>query len=201
MWGTELAALPFGYVVLVAYWTVLVAELVGDKAIYTAASLVLRFRAGIVFGAMTMAFAGKMLAAVLLGKAMAQVHSPWVEVLSAAAFFFSALCLWFKKPEPIRAEPARTSNWPRAAGVCFAALFLTEWGDPGQIAAAALAVKSPWLWATWLGGTLAMVTKGGLAMAVGRKLRDRLPQRMLRTLASASCCLLGILALSGIVLP
>lgn len=33
MWGNGLAALPFAYVVLVASWTVLVAELVGDKTI------------------------------------------------------------------------------------------------------------------------------------------------------------------------
>ena len=32
--GVGLTALPFGSVVLVAFWTVLVAELVGDKSIY-----------------------------------------------------------------------------------------------------------------------------------------------------------------------
>jgi len=51
----------------------------------------------------------------------------------------------------------------------------------------------------WLGGTLAMTTKGALAMLLGVKLRDRLPQRTLRTLASASCCVLGVLALGGII--
>jgi hypothetical protein len=45
-----------------------------------------------------------------------------------------------------------------------------------------------------------MITKGGLAMVLGVKLRDRLPQRTLRTLASASCCILGVLALGGIAL-
>ena len=29
----------FGYVFLISYWTVLVAELIGDKSIYTVASL------------------------------------------------------------------------------------------------------------------------------------------------------------------
>jgi putative Ca2+/H+ antiporter (TMEM165/GDT1 family) len=45
--------------------------------------------------------------------------------------------------------------------------------------------------ATWLGGTLALMTKAGLAIALGVKLRDRIPERRLRALATASCCVLG----------
>jgi putative Ca2+/H+ antiporter (TMEM165/GDT1 family) len=199
--GSGLTSLPFSYVVLVAFWTVFVAELVGDKSIYTVTSLSLRFRAGIVITAITAAFAGKMLAAVLLGKVIAQLHSPWTDVLSAVAFFFSALYIWYKEPEPAAAEGPVSAGWWHAAVVCVSSLFLTEWGDPGQIAAAALTVKSQSLLGTWLGGTLAMATKGALAMAVGLKLRDRLPQGTLRALASASCCVLGLLALSGLVFP
>jgi Ca2+/H+ antiporter, TMEM165/GDT1 family len=194
-----LTALPVSSVVLVSFWTVLVAELVGDKSIYTVASLALRFRAGVVLMAITAAFAGKMLAAVLLGKVLMELHSQWTDVVSAVAFFLSALLIWFREPEPIAPERPVSTGWWRAAGVCFGSLFLTEWGDPGQIAGAALAVKSHALLATWIGGTLAMATKGGLAIAVGFKLRDRLPQRMLRAVASGSCCVLGVLALRGIV--
>ena len=196
---TGLTALPFGYVALVTFWTVFVAELVGDKSIYTIASLSLRFRKGVIFTAITVAFAGKMLAAVLLGKIIVQLHSQWTDVLSAVAFFLSALFIWFKEPEPIAAERPVSAGWWRAAAVCFASLFLTEWGDPGQIAAAALAIKSHSLAATWLGGTLAMAAKGGLAIAAGIKLRDRLPQGMLRALASASCSVLGVLSLRGFI--
>jgi putative Ca2+/H+ antiporter (TMEM165/GDT1 family) len=199
--GTGLTTLPFGYIVLVAFWTVLVAELVGDKSIYAVTSLSLRFRSRVIFTAITAAFAGKMLAAVLLGKLIIQTHSQWTDVLSAVAFFFSALFIWFKEPEATPVEhPIRAGQW-QAVIFCFASLFLTEWGDPGQIAAAALAVKSHSLLGTWLGGTLAMATKGGLAIAVGLKLRDRLPQVTLRALASASCCVLGVLALRGLVFP
>jgi putative Ca2+/H+ antiporter (TMEM165/GDT1 family) len=172
---------------------------VGDKSIYTVTSLSLRFRAVVVFTAITAAFAGKMLAAVLLGKVIVQLHSQWTDVLSAVAFFFSALFIWFKEPEPIETERPEGAGWWRAIVACFASVFLVEWGDPGQIAVAALTVKCHSLLGTWLGGTLAMATKGGLAMAVGLKLRDRLPQETLRVLASASCCVLGLLALSGLV--
>jgi putative Ca2+/H+ antiporter (TMEM165/GDT1 family) len=196
--GAKLAALPLAYVVLLAFWTVLAAELVGDKAIYTVASLALRFPRGLVFGAMTAAFAGKMFAAVLLGKLLVGIPSHWTAMLSAVAFFASAVFIWFKEPESAAHGPGKRGSTARAVAVCFAALFLTEWGDPGQITAAALTVQAQAWWAVWLGGTLALMTKGGLALTVGQKLCARLPQQTLRILASASCCVLGIIALSGI---
>lgn len=198
--GAKLATLPLTYVVLVAYWTVLVAELVGDKSIYTVTSLSLRFPRGIVFGAMTAAFAGKMFAAVLLGKLIAGIPSHWTTALSAGAFFASAAFIWFKEPEPAANEPGKQGSVARAVAVCFAALLLTEWGDPGQITAAALTIQAHAPWAVWLGGTLALMTKGGLALTVGQKLCARLPHQTLRILASSSCCVLGIIALSGALL-
>jgi putative Ca2+/H+ antiporter (TMEM165/GDT1 family) len=186
--------LRFGSIFLASYWTVLVVELVGDKSIYTVASLSMRFRRGLVFAAMSVAFAGKMLAAVLLGQTLVQIPSRWATAASAAVFFSAALIIWFRKPESAPAPPA-AEIWSRASLVSFASLFFTEWGDPGQISAAALTAQSQLPLATWLGGTLALMTKGTIAITLGVKLRDRIPERMLRRLASASCCVLGVLAL------
>jgi putative Ca2+/H+ antiporter (TMEM165/GDT1 family) len=198
--SSALTASSLGYIVLVAFWTVLVVELVGDKSLYSITSLSLRFRAGAVFMGITAAFASKMLAAVLLARLLVQLHF-WTDLLSAVAFFLSALFVWFKDSEPIQTELPVTAGWWRAAAVSFASLFLTEWGDPSQIAVAALAVKSHSLLGSWLGGTLAMAAKGGLALLVGIKLRDRLPQGTLRALATASFCVLGVLALRGLIFP
>jgi Ca2+/H+ antiporter, TMEM165/GDT1 family len=195
-----LTGFSFGYIVVVAFWTVLLAELVADKSIYSIASLSLRFRPAAVFTGITLAYGGKMLAAVLLARVLAQFHF-WTDLLSAAAFFVSAIVLWLKEPEPVRRKRPTRAGWWRVIVVCFASLFLTEWGDPSQIAVAALSVKSHLMLGPWLGGTLAMAVKGGLAMAVGIKLRERLPQATLRTLATASFCVLGILALTDLVFP
>src|SRR5258708_6423690 len=154
----------FGYVVLVTFWPVFVAELVGDKSIYTITSLSLRFRTSVILTGITVAFAGKMMAAVLLGKLIVQLHSEWTDALSAVAFFSSALFIWFKEPEPMATEGSVRAGWWRAAAICFSALFLTEWGDPGQIAAAALAMQSHSLAATCGGGPLAMLATAGLAL-------------------------------------
>jgi len=179
---------------------VLAAELVGDRSLYTITSLSLRFRAGAVFAGITAAFAAKMLAAVLLARFLVQLNSRWTDLLSATAFFFSALFLWFKEPEPVAPATRIPHSWWRAGALGFASIFFVEWGDPSQIAVAALAVKSQSLLAPWLGGTLGMATKGILAITLGNRLRDHLPHGALRALATASCCVLGILALRGFAL-
>lgn len=201
MSSTELAGPPSGYILLMAYSSVLVAELVGDKSIYTITSLALRFRAATVLGACAFAFMGKMLAAVLLGRALGQVPGRWIALGSAGAFFSCALFIWFGNPETVSFEsPQRVTSW-RAAAISFGSLFFTEWCDPGQISAAALAVQTHWVLAVWLGGTLALMTKATLAMTLGVKLRGVLPQRLLRPLASTSSCVLGLLSLDKVLLP
>lgn len=198
---TAFATLSLGNVVLLAFWTVFVAELVGDKSIYTVATVSMRFRAQIILPTMILAFAGKMFAAVLLGRLVVQLHSPWTDVLSAVAFFSSALFIWVSDADPPAADREPGRDCWQSITVCFGSLFFTEWGDPGQMAVVALTIKTHSLLAPWLGGTLAMVTKGGLALTVGCKMRDRIPYRTVRTLASASCCLLGVFALHRAVFP
>lgn len=196
--SSGLTAFPFIYVLLVAFWTVLVVELVGDKSLYSTTSLSLRFRPGPIFVGIAIAFGAKMLVAVLLAKLLVRLHF-WTDLLSAVAFFLSALFVWLKEPEPAQKELPANPAWLRAVAISFASLFFTEWGDPGQIATGALAAKSHLFLAPWLGGTLAMSAKGGLAVLVGAKLRDGLPLQALRALATASFCVLGILALRGFI--
>ncbi|HEX8148978.1 MAG TPA: TMEM165/GDT1 family protein [Pyrinomonadaceae bacterium] len=185
----------FEYTLLASYWTVLVAELIGDKSIYTVASLSLRFRAGLVFCGMLVAFGGKMLVAVLLGRVLVQVPAHWAAALSGFVFFLAAAFTWFRGPEEAKELPPDSASWLRATLIPFASLFLTEWGDPGQISAAALTAQSNQPAAAWIGGTLAMTTKGVLALTLGLRLRERINRRALRVVATVSCCVLGVLAL------
>jgi len=188
-------------VLVVAYTTVLLAELVGDKSVYTIAALGLRFRPLPVFGGLSLAFTGKMLAAVLFGKAILRVPGHWTSVFSALAFFACAFFVWFKEPKKTSLEGAREPGWLRAAAISFSSLFFTEWCDTGQIAAAALAAHTLALAAVWFGGTLALLTKGVLAMTIGVKLSAVIPERLIRTMASSSYCVLGILSLSQLLVP
>jgi putative Ca2+/H+ antiporter (TMEM165/GDT1 family) len=181
-------------IVFLAFWTVFLAELVGDKSLYALTSLALRYRLRVLYGAFAGASAGKMAIAVLLGSALMRFQSRWTDVISALAFFISAILIWTGDREDASRADMEGKGATRGALAWCGIFFLAEWADPGQIAAAALALKSHMLWGTWLGATAAMLLKGGIALTLGLQLRDRLPQRALQLMASASCGVLGILA-------
>jgi putative Ca2+/H+ antiporter (TMEM165/GDT1 family) len=194
----------FQSIALLAFWTVFLAELVGDKSLYALTSLALRYRLRVLYGAFAVASAGKMAIAVVLGSTLIRFQSRWTDVISAVAFFVSAVLIWTgERDESSQAESPPTESPPTESsgkvssrgGLAWCGIFfLSEWADPGQIAAAALALKSHALAATWIGATSAMLLKGAVALTLGLQLRDRLPQRTLQGMASASCCVLGILA-------
>jgi putative Ca2+/H+ antiporter (TMEM165/GDT1 family) len=190
------AAGTFGAAALLAFWSVFIAELVGDKSIYVLTSFALRFHWAAVLAAFTVASAAKMMAAALLGSAIMRIQGHWTYVVSAVAFFVSAILIWVEEPSETGQENTKRGNWSRGILVSFSSFFFTEWGDPGQIAAAALVLKSNLLLATWTGATLALMTKGTAALTLGLQIRNRLPQKALRILASGSCCVLGILAIA-----
>jgi putative Ca2+/H+ antiporter (TMEM165/GDT1 family) len=80
------------------------------------------------------------------------------------------------------------------AGAAFGAVFFTEWGDPGQIAAASLAARYQDTWLVWSAATLAMLTKGLLAVTLGVGLRRFLPRHVLRVGAASLCVVLSLIA-------
>jgi len=184
----------FQSMVLVAFWTVFLAELVGDKSLYALTSLALRYRLRVLYGAFAAASAGKMAIAVLLGSTLMRFQSRWTDVISAVAFFISAILIWMGDRDEGSKPELEGKGSSRGTLAWCGIFFLSELADPGQIAAAALALKSHVLWGTWVGATAAMLVKGGIALTLGLQLRDRLPQRALQLMASASCCVLGILA-------
>lgn len=189
------ADVTFGATVLLVFWAVFTAELVGDKSMYGLASLALRFHWTVVFAAFTVAGAAKMMVVTSLGSTLVRFEGHWAYLVSAGAFFVSAILIWVDEPTQDRQEStARGHHW-KGVLVCFGSFFFTEWGDPGQIAAAALMLKSHLFLATWIGATLALMTKGAAVIVLGVQIRNWLPQRTLRILASGSCCVLGVLAI------
>jgi putative Ca2+/H+ antiporter (TMEM165/GDT1 family) len=99
--------------------------------------------------------------------------------VTAVSFIGVAYTVW-RKPTLERTKKKKADHTAgKAALVSFAAIFFSEWGDVGQITAAAMAAK--WMTASgatattpyivWLGAVLAMVTKGALAASIGASAR------------------------------
>jgi putative Ca2+/H+ antiporter (TMEM165/GDT1 family) len=178
---------------LTTYGTVLVAELLGDKTLYTLGSLATRFRLGAILGGAVAAFALKMLVAVLFGRVLATCPDALVAAVSAATFLVMAVVLWRKRPgtPPADAAPPR---WSRATVISFAAIFFPEWGDPGQLAAAMLVAQHGAPLVIWSGAVLAMLTKACLAVSLGIGLRRWVPRDGLRWVSVAVCLAMALLA-------
>jgi len=162
---------------LLTYGAVFVAEIVGDKLLYTTGVLATRYRTAPIVIGITLAFAAKMGVAVAVGNAISKLPPLLVACITAASFIGVAIALWRKPME--RTESQKDAAASKAALVSFAAVFFSEWCDVGQITAATLAAKyasgpdalsgAPIV--VWIGAVCAMVTKGALAASIGAGVR------------------------------
>jgi len=182
------------YLFLVTYGTILVSELIGDKNIYTISSLAMRFRPIQVFCGFTAAFAIKTLVAILLGRVIAELPTSLVVTTSTATFFVTALVIWFKRSGNVSTEREYDSHSPKAILIPFAAILFSEWGDIGQIMTATLVARYHAPPVIFLGATLALVTKGVLALVIGFSLRRRVPISILRPVSAILCVILGVVS-------
>lgn len=177
-----------------AYWTVLVSELIGDRNVYSIAALAARYRPASIVAGLSVAFMLKTLVAVLIAQTLQNLPASWCAAISAVVFLVTAIFLWRERPssEPSGADPARRES---AALVAFSSVFFSEWADPGQLAVAALTTHSHEPFTVWLAGTLALVTKGSMAVMLGTRLRRWIPARLTRALAVTTCLVLAVTAI------
>src|SRR5579872_6538190 len=146
-------------ILLATFGAVFVAEIVGDKLLYTTGVLATRYRTAPILCGMAMAFMAKMGVAVWVGTAISKLPPLLVAGITALNFFGIAFVLW-RKPDK---REVKKEEYPssRAMLVSFAAIFFSEWGDVGQLTAAGMSARFPAApLVVWLGAVGAMVTKG-----------------------------------------
>lgn len=195
---------------LATYGAVFIAEIVGDKLLYTTGILATRYRSVSVIAGMALAFMCKMSVAVAVGAAITRLPRTLVAAVTGASFIGVAIAIW-RKPD-VRAPKAKDSAVLKGAAVAFATIVLSEWGDVGQVTAAGMSAKYVWsaragmttasLWETalavWLGAVAAMVTKGTLASVLGAGVRlwiaERIQPRVVRWIATAALLVVGTLS-------
>jgi Ca2+/H+ antiporter, TMEM165/GDT1 family len=184
-----------------AYGTVFVAEIVGDKLFYTTGVLAARYRTLPIMFGMVIAFMAKMGAAVLVGKAVSKLPPLVVATITAISFLGLAFVLWRKSDRPQESKKEHRAS--KAAMISFAAIFFSEWGDVGQITAAAFVARFGHPFVIWLGAVGAMASKGALAAFLGagiRKwIRDRISPNVVRYFAVSLLLLLGGLSVLEIL--
>jgi Ca2+/H+ antiporter, TMEM165/GDT1 family len=183
-------------ILLATYGAVFVAEIVGDKLLYTTGVLATRYRTVPIMIGMLIAFMAKMAVAVAVGKAISNLPPLLVAALTSVSFIGIAITLWRKPLE--RKSPEKDHRAHRAAMVSFAAIFFSEWGDVGQITAATMAARFGAPKLVWVGAVAAMATKGALAASIGAGVRqwiaDRIPPKVIRYAGVSALLVLGLLS-------
>lgn len=183
-------------ILIATYAAVFVAEIVGDKLLYTTGVLATRYRTVPVMIGMLIAFMVKMAVAVALGSVISRLPPLLVAALTSASFIGVAITLWRKPVERPASEKERSSS--KAAMVSFAAIFFSEWGDVGQITAATMAARFGAPILVWIGAVTAMATKGALAASIGAGVREwitsRIPPKIVRYVGVSALLVLGLLS-------
>jgi putative Ca2+/H+ antiporter (TMEM165/GDT1 family) len=183
-------------VLIATYGAVFVAEIVGDKLLYTTGVLATRYRTIPIMIGMVIAFMAKMAVAVAVGNAISKLPAALVATLTAISFIGLAITVWRKPVE--RTATQKDDRASRAAMVSFAAIFFSEWGDVGQITAATMAANFHRPLVVWAGAVGAMATKGALAASIGAGVRQwiasRIPPRVIRYGGVGALLILGVLS-------
>ncbi|HEY4642164.1 MAG TPA: TMEM165/GDT1 family protein [Thermoanaerobaculia bacterium] len=171
----------------------------GDKTQFATVALAARYSPRLVLIALTIATLGSHLVSVFIGRA-AQLVLPDRTINVIAGVAFIAFGLWTLRSDSSDEEDENAK--PRFSPF-FALLFtffMTEMGDKTMLATVTLGAQYPnGLIAVWLGSTIGMVIADGLAVAVGTKLLQRIPDRVLRPGIAAIFILTGLATIARVV--
>jgi putative Ca2+/H+ antiporter (TMEM165/GDT1 family) len=183
---------------LLSFAVIFVAEL-GDKSQLMALAFATRYRAIHVLIGIGLATLLVHLGSVVLGHTVGAIL-PTQPIAIAAGIAFFVFALWTLRGDSLgEKDEARAA---RAAGSIIVAVgvafFLAELGDKTMLATVTLATREEPV-GTWLGSTAGMVVADALAIAIGKFLGTRLPERVIRYGAAASFAIFGaILIVSAI---
>ena len=181
---------------LVSTGVVALAE-IGDKTQLLAFILAARFKKPlpIILG---------ILVATLFNHGLAGALGAWItatltpEVLRwVLGLSFIGMAIWTLIPDKIEEEETRIAGRFGVFGATLVAFFLAEMGDKTQVATVAMAAHYATPLLVVIGTTLGMLIADVPAVFVGDKLANRIPMKLVHSIAAGIFALLGIATLLG----
>jgi putative Ca2+/H+ antiporter (TMEM165/GDT1 family) len=186
--------------VAAAFATVFLAEL-PDKTMVATIVLSARFHRPLaVWVGAASALTLQMVIAVAAGQLLRLLPDRPVRFAVAAMFAVGAVVLWRSQTDaddaggvPAEADDdVKRLSFRRIAITVFGVVFVAEWGDLTQLAAASLATTRPPL-SVLLGASLAMIIVSAIGVIAGRALLRVLPERLLHRAAAVVFAALSVL--------
>ena len=184
---------------LATYGAVFLAEIVGDKLLYTTGVLATHYRPVPIMAGVTAAFMMKMGVAVVIGGAISTLPRLLVAAITTTSFLAVAFVVW-RKPGTTQIAAGTNDTPGKTAMISFAAILFSEWGDVGQITAATMTARFASPLVVWIGAVAAMVTKGALAASIGvgvrRWIQKHVPPSIIRYGGVSMLLVLGVLSVA-----
>ncbi len=181
---------------LVSTGVVALAE-IGDKTQLLAFILAARFKKPlpIILGILAATVINHGLAGAL-GACITSTISPEVLrwVLGAS---FIGMAIWTMIPDKIEEEETQIAHRFGIFGATFITFFLAEMGDKTQIATVAMAAHYSAPLMVVIGTTLGMLIADVPAVFAGDKLANKIPMKLVHSIAAAVFALLGVATLMG----
>ena len=181
---------------LVSTGVVALAE-IGDKTQLLAFILAARFKKPlpIILG---------ILVATLFNHGLAGALGAWItvtltpEVLRwVLGLSFIGMAIWTLIPDKIEEEETRIAGRFGVFGATLVTFFLAEMGDKTQVATVAMAAHYATPLLVVIGTTLGMLIADVPAVFIGDKLANRIPMKLVHSIAAGIFALLGIATLLG----
>jgi putative Ca2+/H+ antiporter (TMEM165/GDT1 family) len=169
---------------------------IGDKTQLLAFILAAKFRKPlpIILGILVATLANHGFAGVL-GSWITSLAGPqtmrWILGIS-----FIAMALWTLIPDKFNEDDAKLARFG-VFGTTLIAFFLAEMGDKTQVATVALAAQYHAIFTVVAGTTLGMMIANVPAVLLGDRIADRMPVRLVHTIAALIFALLGVATLLG----
>lgn len=181
---------------LVSTGVVALAE-IGDKTQLLAFILAARFKKPlpIILG---------ILAATVINHGLAGALGAWItaaispEILRwALGASFIGMAIWTMIPDKIEEEETQVAKRFGVFGATFITFFLAEMGDKTQIATVAMAAHYAAPLMVVIGTTLGMLIADVPAVLAGDKLANKIPMKLVHSIAAAVFAVLGIATMLG----
>lgn len=181
---------------LISTGVVALAE-IGDKTQLLAFILAARFKkpVPIILG---------ILAATIVNHGLAGALGAWItsavspDILRwALGLSFIGMAFWTMIPDKIEEEETQVAKRFGVFGATLITFFLAEMGDKTQIATVAMAAHYAAPFMVVIGTTLGMLIADVPAVFVGDKLANKIPMKLVHSIAAAIFALLGVATLLG----
>jgi putative Ca2+/H+ antiporter (TMEM165/GDT1 family) len=187
-----------GRLLLSTYALIFVAELPG-KTTFASLLMASRARPWPVFAGASAAFVVHTVIAVAAGSVIGLLPARAVHVAAGLLFIGLGVMMWREKlEEPADGGFSTQTRFASTAATAFGVIFFAQWGDPTQLATAALAAKSAAPAAVFVAATAALWTVSGLAVAVGHYSKGKLNPRALPKIAAVIFAAAGLALLFGV---